>query len=81
MADSLKNWTWEGKQSPGRFQAFSPTPKEAIRKRCKHSSLPVSLSCREEGAITISKYMVERWERKRTGEVHKLWRGAGGEIR
>ena len=84
MADSLKNWTWEGKQSPGRSRAFSPTPKEATRKWYKHSSPLVSLSCREEGAITIYKYVVERWKRKRSGEVQSFrgrldWRYNGND--
>ena len=84
MADSLKNWTWEGKQNPGRSRVFSPTPKEATRKQCKHSSPPVSLSCREEGAITIYKYVVERWKRKRSGEVQSFrgrldWRYNGND--
>lgn len=56
MSDSLKNWTWEGKHSPGRSQAFSPSPMEAIRKKFKHSGPPVSLSCRQE----VNKYVVGR---------------------
>lgn len=68
MSDALKNWRWEGKQRPGRSQAFSPIPKDAIRKRCKHRGRPVSLSRREKDGMIINKYVVERWERNRSRE-------------
>jgi hypothetical protein len=49
---------------------------EAFGKRYKLSGSPMSLSYRQEGATTLNKYVVERWERKRSGEVCMLWRGA-----
>lgn len=51
-------------------------PRKQWEKCMKHTGRPAYLSCRQEGATTINKNVVERWERKRIEEVYILWGAA-----
>lgn len=57
----------------------NPTPlydksPQSLRRLKPSTGLPGILQCQQIGIITMSKWMVEKWERKRSIHVHVLWK-------